>query len=196
MTYWNARTCKPNMRCRGQAPCIRPWSTLPPAPEASMGDYAQVTRGKHLFGGVYETLVDGEPIGVVKQGRHNPWWLPGVELPPQGMSGWAGTGIGIFVGLVGALMLMTVAQEMVPRFARRLGEELGINWATSDFGVAQFQAGIEVEKEHGPGGPAGRAGDVTHGDLLPTAKIALAHLREAPDYYVRLAALEAAAECE
>ena len=82
------------------------------------------------------------------------------------------------------------------REARRIGEELGVDWATSPFGVAQFRAGIEVEMEHGPGGPAGVRGDVTHGHMVPTAQIALAHLEEIPDYYVRLAAMEAAAECD
>jgi hypothetical protein len=80
--------------------------------------------------------------------------------------------------------------------ARQLGEQLGVDWSNSDFGVAQFRAGIEVEKEHGPTGPAGAIGDVTHGDLLTTAKIALAHLDEFSDYYIRLAALEAAGDAE
>ena len=35
---------------------------------------------------------------------------------------------------------------------------------------------------------------MTHGDLITTGHIALAHLREDPDYYVRLARVEAEAE--
>jgi hypothetical protein len=78
--------------------------------------------------------------------------------------------------------------------ARRIGSMLGIDWRTSPFGVDQFRRGIEVEMEHGPGGPAGSRADVTHGDMMTTAKIALAHLAEFPDYYIRLDLMEARAE--
>lgn len=77
--------------------------------------------------------------------------------------------------------------------ARIVGTELGIDWNTSSFPVKQFRRGIEVEMEHGPGGPAGPRGDVTHGDLLTTGRIALAHLAELPDYYTRLGRMEATA---
>jgi hypothetical protein len=43
--------------------------------------------------------------------------------------------------------------------------------------------GLEVELEHGQRGPRT---DVTHDDPILTAKIALAHLNEFPDYYTRL----------
>ncbi|MCW4027234.1 MAG: hypothetical protein NWE76_07110, partial [Candidatus Bathyarchaeota archaeon] len=36
--------------------------------------------------------------------------------------------------------------------------------------------------------------DVTHGDPILTGKIALAHLKELPDYYTRLAQMEKEAE--
>ena len=72
--------------------------------------------------------------------------------------------------------------------ARRLGQQLGIDWAAVDF--EQFRRGFEVELEHGRRDPAT---DVTHDDPLLTAKIALAHLREIPDYYTRLDAMEAEA---
>ena len=46
---------------------------------------------------------------------------------------------------------------------------------------------MEVELEHGRRDPAT---DVTGDDLLLTGKIALAHLKEFPDYYIRLARME------
>jgi hypothetical protein len=72
----------------------------------------------------------------------------------------------------------------------RIAKQLGIDWDEVDFSVEELQRGIEVEKEHGPRGPAGKAGDVTKGDVLRTARIALAHLAEVPDYYARLDAME------
>ena len=75
--------------------------------------------------------------------------------------------------------------------ARSVGLGLGIDWETSPFDVEQFHAGMVVELEHG-----GRDADtnVTGDDALLTGKIALAHLRELPDYYTRLARMEAEAE--
>ena len=35
--------------------------------------------------------------------------------------------------------------------ARRVGEEIGIDWATAPFDVEQFRAGMDVELEHGLG---------------------------------------------
>lgn len=72
--------------------------------------------------------------------------------------------------------------------AIRLGKTLGIDWAEVD--LEQFRRGLEVELEHGRRAPST---DVTHDDPLQTAKIALAHLREIPDYYSRLDAMEAEA---
>jgi hypothetical protein len=51
--------------------------------------------------------------------------------------------------------------------------------------------GLHVELEHGRQDPAT---DVTHDDPIMTGKIALAHLNEYPDYYTRLAQMEAEAE--
>ena len=75
--------------------------------------------------------------------------------------------------------------------ARVVGSRLGIDWDTSPFDVEQFHAGMEIELEHGA-----RDADtnVTGDDALLTGKIALAHLRELPDYYTRLARMEAEAE--
>ena len=50
---------------------------------------------------------------------------------------------------------------------------------------------MEVELEHGRRDPMT---DVTHDDPIVTGKIAWAHLREFPDYYDRLDAMEREAE--
>ncbi len=55
--------------------------------------------------------------------------------------------------------------------------------------LAQLRAGMRVELEHGRRYPAL---DVTGDDPVATAKIALAHLVECPDYYVKLARMERA----
>ena len=77
--------------------------------------------------------------------------------------------------------------------ARRVGETLGIDWATALFGVEQFRLGLDVELEHGR---RDMRTNVTDDDAVVTGKIALAHLHEFPDYYTRLAQLEAAASRE
>lgn len=75
--------------------------------------------------------------------------------------------------------------------ARAAGERIGIDWATSPFGVEQFRMGMDVELEHGTQDPET---NVTDDDTATTAKIARAHLNEFPDYYSRLAVMEAEAE--
>jgi hypothetical protein len=72
--------------------------------------------------------------------------------------------------------------------ARRVAEELGIDWNSAPFDVEQFRAGMDVELEHGRSNPAT---NVTEDDPLLTGKIALAHLNELSDYYTRLARMEA-----
>lgn len=71
--------------------------------------------------------------------------------------------------------------------ARSVGEQIGIDWASSPFDLEQFRAGMDVELEHGTRDPDT---DVAGDDALLTGKIALAHLRELPDYYTRLARME------
>ena len=71
--------------------------------------------------------------------------------------------------------------------ARAVGEQIGIDWVSAPFDVEQFRMGMDVELEHGRHDPAT---DVTGDDPLTTAKIALAHLNEFPDYYTRLELLE------
>ena len=72
--------------------------------------------------------------------------------------------------------------------ARSVAEQLGIDWSSSPFDIEQFRDGMDVELEHGARDPDT---DVTGDDPLLTGKIALAHLRELPDYYTRLARMEA-----
>lgn len=69
--------------------------------------------------------------------------------------------------------------------------QLAIDWVHEDFDVEALRQGMNVELEHGTRDPDT---DVTHDDPVTTAKIALAHLREFPDYYERLASMEARAE--
>jgi uncharacterized protein DUF5661 len=71
--------------------------------------------------------------------------------------------------------------------ARQAGSDIGIDWSTVPFGPEQFRMGMNVELEHGLRDPAT---DVTGSDPVLTAKIALAHLNEFPDYYTRLKRME------
>jgi hypothetical protein len=69
--------------------------------------------------------------------------------------------------------------------ARTIGEALGIDW--SEFDIEEYRRGMDVELEHGKHDPAT---NVTNDDPLTTGKIALAHLKEFPDYYTRLEKME------
>ena len=75
--------------------------------------------------------------------------------------------------------------------AREIGERIGIDWKGSRFDIEQFRMGLGVELEHGRRDPATNVSD---DDRLTTGKIAWAHLNEFPDYYTRLAKMEAEAE--
>jgi hypothetical protein len=75
--------------------------------------------------------------------------------------------------------------------ARRVGEEIGIDWPSAPFDVEQFRTGMDVELEHGLHDPAT---NVTDDDPNTTGKIALAHLNEFPDYYTRLEQMEKEAQ--
>lgn len=72
-----------------------------------------------------------------------------------------------------------VEKKISKELAKSIGDDLGVNWKKVD--LEQFHMGLRVEQEHE---------DVTHGNLTLTAKIALAHLKELPDYYTRLAKME------
>ena len=71
------------------------------------------------------------------------------------------------------------------------GDEIGVDW--SRFDLEQFRFGMDVEYEHGSHDPQT---DVTHDDPVMTGKIALAHMKEFPDYYERLERMEKEAERE
>ena len=75
--------------------------------------------------------------------------------------------------------------------AKRVGDEIGVDWERFD--LEQFRRGMDVEFEHGSHDPQT---DVTHDDPIVTGKIALAHMKEFPDYYERLERMEAEAERE
>jgi len=69
--------------------------------------------------------------------------------------------------------------------AKAIGEQLGVRWDKYD--IEQFCCGLNIELEHGT---VNSLSNVTNDDPLATAKIALAHLSEFPDYYTRLAKME------
>lgn len=84
---------------------------------------------------------------------------------------------------------MTAKKHFTAEEAKKIGEELGIDW--SRFGLEQFRMGMDVELEHGL---ADLHTNVTDDDPVMTGKIALAHLNEFSDYYTRLEKLEKEAE--
>ena len=73
--------------------------------------------------------------------------------------------------------------------AKRIGDQLGIDWKQVD--LEEFRMGMAVELEHGTHDPKT---DVTHDDPLLTGKIAWAHINEFSDYYTRLEKMESEAE--
>ena len=85
---------------------------------------------------------------------------------------------------------MTAREGFATDEARRIGEEIGVEWASSPFDVEQFRMGMDVELEHGL---QDLLTNVTGDEPTVTGKIALAHLKEFPDYYTRLAKMEAEA---
>lgn len=78
-----------------------------------------------------------------------------------------------------------------PEQARAIGEAIGVDWNGSPFDIEEFRCGLQVELEHGRRDPAT---NVTDNHPLLTGKIALAHLKEFPDYYARLTVMEREAE--
>jgi len=88
-------------------------------------------------------------------------------------------------------MTMTERASFTRDEAGRVGQQIGIDWETAPFDVEQFRMGMNVELEHGLHDPAT---NVTGDDAVVTGKIALAHLKEFPDYYTRLDRMEAEAK--
>jgi hypothetical protein len=86
---------------------------------------------------------------------------------------------------------VAIVSSFTPEQAEELGRRIGIDWDQARFDVEQFRRGLEVELEHGT---RDQATNVSDDDPLTTARIALAHLNEFPDYYTRLAVMEGEAE--
>lgn len=84
---------------------------------------------------------------------------------------------------------MSAKKKITTEEAQAIGEKLGIDW--SKFDVEQYRMGMDVELEHGLRDPET---NVTSDDPLTTGKIALAHLKEFPDYYTRLHKMEKEAD--
>ena len=84
---------------------------------------------------------------------------------------------------------MSEKKHFTTEQAKEYGEKLGIDWM--EFDVEQFRMGMDVELEHGS---RDLHTNVTDNEPLTTAKIALAHLNEFPDYYTRLEKMEDEAE--
>jgi len=83
---------------------------------------------------------------------------------------------------------MSTPKQFTSAEAKSIGDSLSIDWSLVD--LEQFRLGLFVELEHGTKDPET---NVTNDDMSLTGKIALAHLKEFPDYYTRLATLEAEA---
>ena len=75
-----------------------------------------------------------------------------------------------------------VTDEMVDEVVKEL------NLDPSKVDLEQLKMGIKIEQEHGP--DRGEDTNITKDDLIMTAKIAQAHLKELPDYYTRLKEME------
>ena len=73
--------------------------------------------------------------------------------------------------------------------SKRVGDAIGVYWELFD--LEQFRSGMDVEYEHGAHDPQT---NVTGDDPIITGKIALAHMKEFPDYYERLERMEREAE--
>ena len=86
---------------------------------------------------------------------------------------------------------MTGRDSFTAEEAARVVAGLDIDLDAEGFDLEQFRAGMDVELEHGMRDPET---DVTGDDAVTIGKIALAHLHEIPDYYTRLAVMEAEAE--
>jgi len=84
---------------------------------------------------------------------------------------------------------MDEGKEFTTEEAKRIGDQLRIDWTQVD--LEEFRRGMAVELEHGTNDPKT---DVTHNDPLLTGKIAWAHINEYPDYYTRLGKMEDEAE--
>jgi len=86
---------------------------------------------------------------------------------------------------------MTAKPHFTTEQAREIGTQVGIDWSGAPFSPDELRDGMDVELEHGL---HDILTNVSDDDPTTTAKIALAHLNEFPDYYVRLERMEKEAE--
>ena len=84
---------------------------------------------------------------------------------------------------------MLKSKKFTTEQAKKNGDMLGIDWIKFD--VEEFRSGMDVELEHGS---IDSLTNLTDDDPISTAKIALAHLNEIPDYYTRLNKMETEAK--
>ena len=64
---------------------------------------------------------------------------------------------------------------------------MNIDWDKVKFKIADLKMGYDVELEHGT---VNKETNITGDNVFMTLKIALAHLKEIPDYYDRLKKME------
>ena len=79
---------------------------------------------------------------------------------------------------------MTTEKRISREEAAKILADLGL---TDKYDANEFYMGINVELEHGTVDPAT---NVTDDDPVMTAKIAMAHLNELPNYYTLLEEME------
>ena len=80
---------------------------------------------------------------------------------------------------------MSNYKEFSEAEAKKIGDNIGINWSKVD--LNEFRMGLTVELEHGSHDPETNVIDDNE-DLA--GKIAWAHLKEIRDYYTRLEKME------
>lgn len=76
-------------------------------------------------------------------------------------------------------------KKITPEYVKKVGDYFGVDWNKIDLDEAMM--GILVELEHGSKDPQT---NVTDNNSVSTLKIAVAHLKEIPDYYTRLKKME------
>ena len=78
-----------------------------------------------------------------------------------------------------------MTKQFTTEEAKIIGDKINIDW--TKYNLEQFRMGLGVELEHGL---HDAETNVTNDDEITTGKIAIAHLKEIPDYYTRLDKLE------
>jgi hypothetical protein len=71
-------------------------------------------------------------------------------------------------------LIIFLREIVIEKQIDRVCSELGLDFSKLEFTKEDLIKGMNVELEHK---------DITGGNLILTAKIALAHLKEKPDYY-------------